>query len=149
VIDLSTNIADVVRQLNATANEIAPATETALDRFGQVVLNAKRRNVQRTYARPIPRGKNGKPKWKRSGDYLKGQEIISETGQRTIRTGGKAAEPITNYPGGYAQKLQTLPASKDGVARANPDVEDTARIVGEQAEKVFTQEFRNAIRSLR
>ena len=69
MVSVELDIARAVRGLNATADEITRAVEPALDRYAQVVLNAKARQVQRTYNRPIPQSKNGTPKWKRSGDF--------------------------------------------------------------------------------
>jgi len=138
MLSVELDVARAVRSLNATADEIARAVEPALDRYAQVVLNAKARQVQRTYNRPIPKSKNGKPKWKRSGDFQRGQSIESATGKRTIKVTGNAEK--------YEARLANLKVSKDGVNRRNAAAEDAARIVEPQILPVFESELRAALR---
>ena len=141
MLSVELDVARAVRSLNATADEIARAVEPALDRYAQVVLNAKARQVQRTYNRPIPKSKNGKPKWKRSGDFQRGQTIESETGKRTIKVTGNAEK--------YEGRLSELPVSKDGVNRRNAAAPDAARIAEPLVKAAFEQELRNAIQGNR
>lgn len=138
---LSVNADAVARELNATAREIERGTEVALDRVAQVALNAKKRMVGRTYARPIPKGKNGKPKWTRSGAFQAGQTIESRPGQRTITVQGAAEK--------YEPRLANLPTGADGVNRTNAAAQDALDVIAPQVQSVFEQELRNAIRAAR
>jgi len=117
--------------------DIERATEKALDRTSQIVLNEKRRQVAKTYARPIPRGRNGRPKWRRSGDFQSNQTIESRTGERTIGPVGRSSK--------YEGRLAKLPVSKDGVNRRNPATEEAVRIVEPQIEPVFLNEIRTEL----
>lgn len=134
-----------LEKLDALPQAIERASEKALDRGAKSLLDQRAAEVSKTYKRAIPRTKSGKPKWKRSGDLQRGQEIVSKPGEREIHTTGNAAKPIKNYPGGYAEKLQTMPVSKDGVARANPYPENAAKAAERNLERIINQEFKNAL----
>lgn len=127
----------VIAALNRMPRQIEAAIEPALDRVAQIALNAKSRQIARTYARAIPRSRNGRPKWRRSGAWQGGQGIESARGVRRIATTGAA----TAYEG----RLATLPRSRDGVNRRNPAAEDARRIIEPQVRAVFEQELRNAL----
>jgi hypothetical protein len=128
-----------IQGLNAASAKMPRAIEQGLDRAATVVLQQKQRQVSVTYKRAIPRRKkSGKPYWKRSGDFQRGQAIQASPGQRLILTANQAAR--------YERRLSRLPNSPiDGVNRSNPAAENTVRIVQPQIGPVFEQEVRNAL----
>lgn len=130
--------ARLARDLNAKAARIEPAAEKALDRVAQIGLQAKARQVQKTYARAIPKRKNGKPKWTRSGAFQRGQSITRGRLKRTIETVGNAVK--------YEGRLAELPVSPDGVNRRNEAAQKAFDIVSVQIETVFNSELQNALR---
>ena len=134
-ISISSNLSEQIA--NLVRADIDRATETALDRASQVVLNAKRRQVDKTYGRPIPLRKNGTPQWKRSGDLQREQTIQSQTGQRTIGGVGNSEK--------YEGRLARLNTGADGVNRSNPAAAEAARIVEPQIVPVFEAELKNAL----
>jgi len=127
------------------ARDLPEAIEGGLDRGGEVLMQAQHRQMQITYSRIIPTSRTGRAKWERSGDLLNGQEINSEPGRRTIVITGPAAEPITGYPGGYAERLADLPTGPDGVNRTNKFSENAARITEPQVVVAVEQEIRNRL----
>lgn len=136
-----------LEQLNSIEPRIREAAEKALDRGAKVLVDAQTRAIGRTYARAIPKGKKGKPKWPRSGDLMAGVgKVISEDGQRTVTISGNASKPITNYPGGYAEKLTTLPVSKDGVNRQNNFPQKAVDETVPQLQRVIESELKNELR---
>lgn len=110
-----------------------------LNRAARITANQVTRQKQRTYTRKIPRRKNGRPKWERSGDWLT-ETTIEETGQfeRKIVTVGNSAK--------YERRLANLPTGPDGINRTNTASEDAARIVEPQITPVIQQEILNAVR---
>lgn len=141
------NLNAVLSSLNRAAADIPHAIEAGLEDAATLVNRAKIRQVNKTYQRAIPRGKNGKPRWKRSGAWLNGQSVgRPEPLVREIRDTGKAAEPIKNYPGGYAEKLASLPVSKDGVNRSNAAAAEAGRITAPQVPQVFEAAVRAVLR---
>jgi hypothetical protein len=120
------------QQLNRMAGELEAAQEKALDRVAEVALHAKQREVGRTYARPIPRRKNGRPQWTRSGDWQRGQTI---TRRRLVRLVG-----ATNRSRVYEPRLATLRTE-----RRNPAAEEALRRIEPQVGPVFRQEIKNAL----
>lgn len=126
-----------LNRLDDVARNAPQAVEGALDRTAQVVLNAKVRQVRKTYARAIPKRKNGTPMWKRSGDWLEGQSIESKPGERTITTTGNAEK--------YESRLANLPTGAGGVNRTNKAAENAARIVEPQVARVFESELKNRL----
>ncbi|HXI16503.1 MAG TPA: hypothetical protein VNM48_09030 [Chloroflexota bacterium] len=137
MLSFNLNTAQLSRQLGRSPQLIAAASESALDRCAQIALNAKGRMVNRTYARAIPRGRSGRPKWRRSGAWQRGQAITSSRGRRTIEATGPAAA--------YEARLATLPTGRDGISRRNPATADAARIVEPQLRAVFEREIRNVL----
>lgn len=136
-IRIDSNLQSVAAQYQSSAQAVARAIETGLDDGAQVVLNAKVRQVNKTYARAIPKRRNGKPKWKRSGAFLRGQGIKSSRGMREIGTQNDAMK--------YEGRLATLPVSKDGVNRRNAAAAEAHRIVLPQVGPVFEAAVRNAL----
>lgn len=139
-------------KLNALPAQIERAKEKALDAGGKVAQDHHTAEVSKTYRRPAryqyvdDRGRTIKRNWEpRSGDLQRGQAVRKLPGERQILTVGKAAEPIKNYPGGYAEKLQTLPTSKDGKNRANPYPKNAVKAAEPQIQRVVESEFRNNI----
>jgi hypothetical protein len=86
--------------------------------------------------------------WDRSGNLQRGVTVTPGDGERTIGITGEAAKPITNYPGGYAQKLTTQPVSKDGKDRSNNFPQRTEEITRPQRGKACEQAIRNALGSI-
>lgn len=117
--------------------KVAPALEKALDVAAKRALDAKKREVAKTYARPIPRNKNGKPKWERSGDWQRDQVILRDPGQRTIG-------PLGNSEA-YEERLATLPTGPDGVKRTNPAAEKAFDVTEKQVQAIFEQELLGAL----
>ncbi len=132
-IDLS-----ALQVLASTPQRLEQATERALDRVAGVALQAKAREVNATYRRSIPRGKSGKPKWKRSGDWQGGQCIESQPGERAIITANDAAK--------YENRIANLPRGRDGVDRRNPAAENAARKIEPQIAAIVENEIANALR---
>jgi hypothetical protein len=145
-IRVDANLQSVISRLNGVRADVPRAIEAGLDDEARVLGNAKIRQVNKTYSRSIPKTKKGKPKYKRSGAWLRGQRTV-KAGRfvREIRDTGKAAEPIKNYPGGYAEKLSVLEVSKDGVNRRNAAAPEAERITAPQRGIAFQQGVRNSL----
>jgi len=79
------------------------------------------------------------PAWERTNAWAEGQVIQREPGMRTIKTEGKAAEPITNYPEGYEGRLAVIPKGPDGVNRRNAAAETTFNKLGNKLEVALEQ----------
>lgn len=124
-------------QLAALEKRLAAAIEPALDAETGVVLRQKEKQIGKTYSRAIPKGKNGKPKWQRSGDWLQGQSVQSSKGERKITTTGNAAK--------YEERLANLNTGADGVNRSNAAAAEAARVTEPQRGKVFEQTLRNEL----
>ncbi len=139
IITVQTNFSDVARQLASTRANLPRALEAGLDAAAQVVFNAKTREINRTYARPIPRRKNGKPYWTRSGDWLRGQQINKGVLMREILTANRAS----NYEG----RLANLPNSPiDGKNRTNAAAPEALRKTSPvQVDAVFRQAVANIL----
>ncbi len=136
-----------LEQLNSIESHIREAAEKAMDVGAKTLVDAQTRAIGRTYKRGIPKSKNGNLKWKRSGDLMAGAgKVISKTGQRTVTISGNASKPIKNYPGGYAEKLTTLPVSKDGVDRRNDFPKKAADDTLPQLQRVIENELKNQLR---
>lgn len=144
MLDIQINTDAIARDLNRKATDIERAVERGLDRSAQVALQAKVRQVQKTYSRAIPTGKNGKQKWTRKGEnggWISGQKIEVAPMERRIVDSGDAAEPIKNYPGGYAERI-----SKLNTVRKNPAAQTAFEIVEPQLQRVFDAELSAALR---
>jgi hypothetical protein len=136
---LSINIdtSQFTRIMDGYANHLPEATEAGLDAVADLALRAKKREQQTTYRRPIPTGKNGKPKWKRkgtNGGWAGEQAIEKRAGERVVTTTGEPA----NYEG----RLANLPTGADGVNRSNPASEKAAHTIEPQVGPVFEDAFR-------
>lgn len=141
--------------LGTIENRIYEAANNAgLDAEAGVTHRAMDRRVDNTYkSKPEytyvdEKGRKRKRKWNRSHNFQKGVKVEREPGARRVGMTGAAAQPITNYEGGYAEKLTTLPVSKDGKSRRNNFAEDTERITRPQRGKAFEQAVRNEIHRL-
>lgn len=159
--NVTIDISQLDKVLSHYANELEPALEEGLDAAAKLVLDAKHRQIRKTYSRqpewvksvPVQRRVKGKyvtrnvrAKWKRksvAGGWAGSQEISKSRLQRIIKDVGNPAKPIKGYPGGYAEKLATLPTSPDGVDRANP----AAAIAAKQTEPQLAPVCEAAIRN--
>lgn len=116
---------------------VAPAIEKALDVAAKRALDAKSKEVAKTYARPIPRNGKGNPKWRRSGDWARDQVILRDPGMRTVGPLGNSED--------YEERLATLPTGPDGVNRTNPAAERAYDVTEQQVAAIFEQELLNAL----
>lgn len=135
--DISTDLNSFLQSLNALPDKIEAGTEKGLDRAAKVTLDAKAGQVKITYARPIPRGKNGKPKWERKGNFQGDQTIVSSKGQRTIKAVGESEK--------YEARLANLPTGADGVNRTNKAAEKAFQQVEPQILPLIEQEIANEL----
>jgi hypothetical protein len=138
MLDIRLDTRALERDLNRLTRELPQAIEAGLDASATRVLQAKSREVGKTYARPIPRGKNGKPKWKRSGAWREGQTVEKSVGTRTIRTQGKAEK--------YEPRLANLPTGADGANRTNKAADEAFEKVKPQLGEIFSREVENHLR---
>jgi hypothetical protein len=76
---------------------------------------------------------------------MRAPTITRNPGEREIKMDGPAAEPITNYEGGYAEKIQTLPVSADGVNRRNEWHDNTVKASKKTLPRTMENEFQNAL----
>ena len=128
---------DFIDDIQDAANRVDGATEAGLDAAADVLFDAKVDNVERTYQRPIPRGQNGRPRWKRTGKWKAGQRIRKVSRfKRAITTIGAAAKAITNHAGGYEERVGKLSSE-----RRNEAAEDARNQAGSEAEKAFVEAF--------
>lgn len=126
-----------LEKLDALPQAIERASEKALDRGAKSLLDQRAAEVSKTYKRAIPKSKTGKPKWKRSGDLQRGQEIVSKPGEREIHTTGPAAK--------YSERIQNLPTGPDGINRSNPFPANAVKAAERNLQRVIEQEFKNAL----
>lgn len=121
MLQISFDIREFEREVDAAVDAIHDGASKGLDRAADVLLGHKRRKMQRTYSRAIPKGKNGKPKWSRTGAWLNGQEV-EKTGplERTVTTTGDAEA--------YERRLSNLRTGADGVNRTNNAAGDAQRV---------------------
>jgi hypothetical protein len=168
--DISVNAAEVARELNAIAERVPRATQAGL----RAIANDGRTHVQqqiaRIYKRRIPtrgevsayRGKgkrrrqtpgSSKPAWKRSGKLQSGVRMVVGQSTAKISIQGDAAKPITNWPGGYAQRRAALGVTWTpkqpalGVVRTNNFMEDAATRMEPKAPEIFRQAFENELKA--
>jgi hypothetical protein len=139
MIEIQFDSAAFTRDLNALPDRIRQGAENGLDRGGDVTLNQKVKQVEVTYRRSIPRSSTGRPRWRRRGNWLRGQEV-RRTGEleRTIVTTGPAEV--------YEGRLADLPTGPDGINRTNKASENAARIIEPQIKAIMEQAIREAIR---
>lgn len=125
--EISSNAVSLASDLARAARDLQPAVEASLDAAQEMVLEEVARLDQRTYDRPVPVGKKGRPKYTRTGNFKRSPRARKlGPGVRAVYREGPAAEEISGFPGGYAQKLGHIPVSKDGVNRANPSFDETS-----------------------
>lgn len=147
-LDIKVDLSALNKIVAAYENGTPRAVEAGLDAAAKLVMDAKKREMQQTYRRPPRKLKNGKPAWTRkgtSGGWLGEQEIEKGEGTRTIKDTGEPAKPITNYEGGYAERLASLPDGPDGINRSNPAGKNAAEKVEPQIQPVFEDAFRREI----
>lgn len=125
------------RELDVTIKRLARASEKGLDRVANLASRQKQRQLAKTYARPIPKGKNGNPKWKRSGELARRQRVTATRGHRRLSPTGKAIK--------YEGRVAELPTGADNINRSNPAAEKTMEIIEPQIEPVFEQEIKNEL----
>ena len=141
------------RELELSERAVLRGAEVGLDRVAGDALSIKNRFVNRTYRRRIPQSATGRPKWERkaqAGGWVAGQRVV-KTGQyeRQVKTVGvQAADPITNYPEGYEQRLAdpSFPTGPDGVNRRNPAAQDAADMVRPKFVKMMEDGIREFLR---
>ena len=138
MLNFSVDVDKLALNLNALANELRPAVEAGLDAVATRAKQAKDREIGKTYARPVRRLKNGKPAWRRTGDWREGQIIEREPGKRTIRTEGNATK--------YEPRLANLPAGPDGKNRTNKAAENAAKVIEPQIGPIFENEVANHLK---
>ncbi len=124
-------------KLGQLDDQIERAAETGLDAGIGVVERQKAKQIQKTYNRKIPQSKTGRPKWERSGDWMRGQRVEEEAGLRRLVTVGNAAK--------YEDRLANLPTGPDGINRTNKASEEAARITEPQIKIAVEQAIRNAL----
>lgn len=118
-----------LHNLEALAADIDRATEAGLDAVAEAGEAQKLEAIEETYARPIPTGKNGAPKWTRTGNWRDNQTTESSEGERSLVTRGPAED--------YEPRLAVLPISPDGVNRRNAAAERTAEWLEQNAQGIF------------
>ena len=81
---LRSNAAYLARRFEERKEDLVPALEQAAQDMAKTLERESRKVLQaEVYAVPIPRGKNGKPKWKRSRK-LKAAETARPDGMRVL-----------------------------------------------------------------
>lgn len=141
---------------NLEADILNEAKSAGLDAEAGVLERQMKVRVGKTYQSPSKysyvdeNGRRITRSWKRSNKLQEGVTVEEEDGGASRRVGitGDAAEAITGYSGGYAEKLTTLPVSKDGKSRKNDYAADTERITRPQRGKAFEQAVRNKIQQM-
>lgn len=138
MIQLEVNAVALVASLQGKAARLGDGIERGVERVAEIAEQQKVRKVGRTSARAIPRSKRGRPLWKRTGNWARGQ-AIEKQGRfgRVLRTIGPAEA--------YEPVLATLPTSRDGVNRRNDAATDAFETIEPQAQPVFEQEILNAL----
>lgn len=106
--------------LERLAGQMDEAVEVGLDAAAELVMQAKERELRKTYARPIPTSATGRRKWERSGDLLSSQRITKRKGERVIEPTGQPAK----YEGRLAE-LKTErrnPAAQNALQSVEPQM---------------------------
>lgn len=151
---ITTDLSGLQDVLRKVAGDIPAAIEKGLDKGGAELMAARRLEIRKTYGGKNRRSQytytdeNGHKvtrKWTRTGALQAGQNINSKPGIRELTMEGPAGEPITNYPGGYSEKLATLPVSKDGKSRANPYAKNATESVEPRLQRGIELEIANAL----
>jgi len=108
--------------------------DKGLDRVAQIGLQAKLRQVRKTYARKIPLSNTGAALWKRTGAWLQGQRILNISRvERHIVTEGNAEK--------YEGRLANLNTGADGINRTNAATEAAAVVIEPQCGSAFAAEY--------
>lgn len=137
MLKVSVEARGIVAALEQLPREIAIAGESGLDSVAELALQQKQREISKTYRRTIPRGKGGKPKWQRSGNWQNEQRIESKAGERVIVATGESA--------GYEAKLADLPTGKDAVNRSNPAAQNARAVVEKSAVALMETALKKAL----
>lgn len=140
-----------LKALGDVGAKLDAAIEKGLDKGGAELMAARRLEIRKTYKRRSQytytdeNGNQRTRKWERSGALQAGQNIKARKGVRELTMEGPAGKVIKNYPGGYSQKLATLPVSKDGVSRANPYAKNAVKTVEPRLQRGIELEIKNAL----
>lgn len=162
MLNLTTNALEVLADLDDIARDFPEVVESALDRAAVMVKQDEEREIQQTYDRRIPTREeyrpaktkrrnpaNGsKPAWSRkanNGGLIASVEVEKRPMERRVFIGGEPGKAITNYPGGYAERLTDLPDGPDGVNRSNGFAKRTVDAHAEQWVAVFEQDVLSAL----
>jgi hypothetical protein len=140
MLDIRIDMSSLNDLVSRYENRSPAAVEAGLDATANLALRAKKREIDKTYRRPIPRSATGKPKWTRkgtNGGWAGEQSIEKRQGERTITTTGEPAK--------YEGRLARLPTGADGVNRSNPAADRAAQITEPQALAVFEDAFRREL----
>lgn len=121
--------------LDKLVDDARKGNESGLDKVAQLALAAKQTEIAKTYSRTVPRGKSGKAKWERSGNWKDGQFIESKNGERSIVS---AAD--------YETRLADLPTGKDGVNRSNPAAKNARDSIEKRAIELMESEIKKALK---
>ena len=138
-IDLSGSALD---GLSGMEGAVKDAVKGALEVGGQLAARQVSQEIAKTYRRSIPVNSKGNPEWKRSGDLERGVEVQESGDEVHVVMTGPAAEPITNYPGGYAEKLTNL-----NTVRKNDFPQNAYNVLNRssQLKTVVEQEVKNRL----
>ncbi len=121
---------------------------------GEYAKNSKKQRLKADGAKRVTKkmlegvgnGPNSsKPAWDRSSDLKRTPTITQRPGEVDITLEGEAVKPITNYDGGYAEKIQTLKKGPDGVDRRNPFIDNTVKATEKTLPATMENEFKNAL----
>ncbi len=148
-----------ISSLQRLADSMPEAVQAGEMAVGQMASGILNRAIGRIYERVIPRSPTGRPLWKRSGDLRRSPGQPSFVGaDLIIPLTGRPVIPITNWPGGYAEKRSKLGVSwvprfpagtrrrpDRGLIRRNDFLGDTRRFVETHAEAVFMERFRRQV----
>lgn len=106
------------------------AREHALDEVANLGMRAKDRQISNTYRRGVPRGRNGRPKYVRTGNYRRNQRIVKATGRRSIEPYGRVRL--------YEPRLATL-----NTPRRNAAAQNAVQVITPQVPQVYEQALKN------
>lgn len=148
---ITTDLSGLQDVLRKVAGDISPAIEAGLQDGAERLQERDLQEVQKTYNRPshytykTKKGRTRTVRWKRTSSLKAGWTIHSSPLRRDLVMEGEAGKPITNYPGGYSQKLATLPISKDGKSRANPHAQNALKVVQPHLQEVIESKIKGAL----
>jgi hypothetical protein len=137
-IKIDTTALATMAEFNGLASRVPNATRAGLDAVAEETKAEKEAQQNPTYDRPIPRGKNGQPKWERTGQWRDNQVVQNRGADaREILTRGPAAE--------YEPRLARLPTGSDGVDRSNPASDNAEAVMEPKAPAIFDAAFGQAL----